>query len=311
MRWASRNGTDYLLRKIGKSETSLGPRSAESESTYDAFIRGRDDNKSRLEGLSARLDELAPVNVALGLGRVPQIAARILRACDDRELLGEHLVVVGTNAIYAYEAAAGVRVDSGLVATSDVDLLYDSRRHLSVAIKGMSADGLIGILQDVDKSFAATGPRSFRAVNRNGYLVDLIRPEAKDPIRDRDRASLTELPDDLEGVAILGLSWLVNSPKLDAVAIDERGYPLRLAVIDPRAFALHKAWLSAREGRDPLKTPRDREQAKVVAEIATRYLKLPLDSHELDALPKELRALAGRLLQRVGDDRPPSTRPNW
>ncbi|WP_246662887.1 nucleotidyltransferase domain-containing protein [Pseudolabrys sp. FHR47] len=311
MRWAARNGTDYLLRKIGKSETSLGPRDQKTEAAYDAFISGRDDNTRRLESLSARLNELAPVNVALGLGRVPLIVARILRACDARELLGEQILVVGTNAIYAYEAAAGVHIDSGLVATGDVDLLYDARRRLSIAVSDMSPDGLIGILKAVDESFTPTTKRSFRATNRNGYLVDLIAPEAKDPVRNASRGSLTDLPDDLEGAAIFGLAWLINSPKLDAVAIDERGYPVRLAVIDPRAFALHKAWLSDRDGRDPLKAPRDREQARAIATIATRYLKLSFDSHELDAIPKELRAFAAPLAAEVKDAEKISTKPDW
>jgi hypothetical protein len=49
---------------------------------------------------------------------------------------------------------------------------------------------------------------------------------------------------------------------LEATAIDEKGYPLRLVVIDPRAFELHKAWVSEREDREPLKAVRDLEQAK-------------------------------------------------
>ena len=132
MRWGERNGKEYLLRKIGKTETSLGARSKETEATYEAFLHGRDNNKNRLKSLSARIDELAPVNIAMGLARVPSIAARILRACDERGLLGEQLVVVGTNALYAYEVLAGVHVESGLVASADIDLLYDARRHISL-----------------------------------------------------------------------------------------------------------------------------------------------------------------------------------
>ncbi len=311
MRWVQRNGSNYLLRKIAKAETSLGPRGRATETAYDAFMRGREDNRRRLEGLTARLNELAPVNVAMNLGRVPLIAARILRACDERELLGEQLFVVGTNAIYAYEAAAGVYVDSGLVATGDVDLLYDARRHLTFAVSGMSTNGLIGILQSVDESFASTPRQRFRASNRDGYLVDLIRPEAKDPLRDDSRGAVTEFSDDLEGASILGLSWLVNSPKLKAVAIDERGYPVRLAVVDPRAFALHKAWVSRRPDRDPVKAPRDGEQAKAVAIIAARYLKLPFDSNELDAIPKELRQVAPQLIDEISVPATPSIRPGW
>jgi hypothetical protein len=309
MRWAKRNGSEYLLRKTGKAETSLGPRGPETEAAYQAFLSGREDNQQRLKGLADRLDQFAPVNVAMGLGRVPAIAARIIRRCDEQGLLGEQLLVLGTNAIYAYEAAAGVQVQSGLVATGDIDLLYDARRHLSLAFDGFRANGMVGLLQTVDQSFAPVQPRAFRASNRDGYLVDLIRPEAKDVFRDRRAAALTDLPDDLEGAAIFGLDWLINSPKFEAIAIDDRGYPVRMAVIDPRAFALHKAWVSAREDRDPVKATRDMMQAEITAIIASRYLRKPFDSAELHALPQALRDLARRLVKVAGPSKP--GQPNW
>jgi hypothetical protein len=311
MRWGERSGTEYLLRKIGKAETSLGPRSKETEATYDAFFRGRADNQSRLKSLSAKIDQFARVNVAMGLARVPIIAARILRACDERGLLGEQLIVVGTNAMYAYEVSAGIHVDSGLIASGDIDLLYDARRHISLAVSGLSTTGLIGLLQQVDESFTPTNPRSFRAANQSGYLVDLIRPEAKDIFRDSLPAALTDLPDDLEGAAIFGLGWLVNSPKLEATAVDEKGYPVRLVVIDPRAFALHKAWVSSRQDREPLKAVRDLEQAKAAAIIATQYLKKTFEAADLTALPNELRELAPKLLADVSTPTKPSTTPKW
>jgi hypothetical protein len=311
MRWGERSGTEYLLRKIGKTETSLGPRSTDTEAAYEGFLRGRAENKSRLAGLSARLNELAPVNVAMGLGRVPSVAARILRACDEQGWLGEQLFIVGTNAIFAYEVLAGVHVESGLLASGDIDLLYDARRYISLAVNGVGTNGLIGLLQTVDESFAPTNPRSFRAINRSGYFVDLIRPEAKDVFRDRLPTAVTDWPDDLQGAAIFGLGWLINSPKLQAVAIDENGYPVRLAVIDPRAFALHKAWVSRREDREPLKAMRDLEQAKAAAIIATRYLKKSFDGPELRALPNALRDIAPELLESVNTLIKPAIEPNW
>ncbi|WP_409529320.1 GSU2403 family nucleotidyltransferase fold protein, partial [Zwartia sp.] len=39
-----------------------------------------------------------------------------------------------------------------------------------------------------------------------------------------------------------GLQWLLNSPKLDVIAIDEDDWPVPMRVLDPCAFALHKAW---------------------------------------------------------------------
>jgi len=310
MRWANRNGTDYLLRKIGKTETSIGPRAEKTEATYDAFIKGRAKNTDLLAGLTEQINKLAPINVAVGLGRVPSIAAKILRACDEEGLLGEQLIVVGTNALYAYEILAGVHVDSGLIASADIDLLYDARGHMSLAGSGISTSGLIGLLQKIDASFTPTSKRSFRAINGDGYLVDLIRPEAKDVFRDQLPAALTPLPDDLEGTAIFGLGWLVNSPRLEASAVDEKGYPCRFAVIDPRAFALHKAWLSSRENRDPLKSARDLEQAKAAATISTQYLRKPFDAPELSALPNELRKLAPSLLSKPQTAKR-STTPSW
>jgi hypothetical protein len=308
MRWGKRNGKEYLLQKVGKTERSLGFRSKETEAAYEAFLRGRSENSDRLAGLSERLDKLAPVNVAMGLGRMPSIGARIVRACDEQGLLGEQLIVIGKNAMFAYEVQAGVQIESGLIASGDIHLLYDARRRLSLAVTGLATAGLIGLLKKVDESFAPARPRAFRAANRDGYLVDLIRPEAKDVFRDKLPAALSDLPEDLEGAAIFGLGWLINSPRLEAVAVDERGYPVRLVAIDPRAFALHKAWVSDREDREPLKAVRPGTSAKAAANIATRYLNNSFDGPNLSALPNALRELAPKLIEA---DPPRSSTPNW
>jgi len=239
---------------------------------------------------------------------MPRIAGGILRKCDEPGLLGEQLIVVGTNAMFAYEVQAGVQIESGLVATGDIDLLYDARRRISLAVTGLATEGLIGLLKKVDGSFAPARPRGFRAANRDGYLVDLIRPEAKNLFRDHLPTVLSDLPEDLEGAAVFGLGWLINSPRLEAVAIDERGYPARVVAIDPRAFALHKAWVSRRQDREPLKAVRDLEQAKAAANIATRYLKKSFDSPELSALPNALREIASSLIDA---DPPQTSRPRW
>jgi len=285
MRWARRGNADYLLRKNGKRETSLGVRSTELEHAYDAFMKGRAENQDRLSHLEKRLDEFAPINVAMGLGRVPAIAADILRSCDDAGLLGQQLFVIGTNALFAYEALAGTFAASELIASGDIDLLYDARQALSFAVVDVRQAGLIGLLQKTDRSFAPVRPRGYRAANRDGYMVDLIRPAPRDAFRDKMPAGLTNLPEDMEGAPIFGLTWLINTQKVEAVAIDERGYPIRIIAIDPRAFALHKAWLSKRPDREPLKTIRDLEQAKAAAAIAVRYLRLPFDSQVLEHSP--------------------------
>ena len=114
---------------------------------------------------------------------------------------------------------------------------------------------------------------------------------------DRFPSALTDLNEDLEAAAIFGLEWLINSQKLEATVIDEKGYPVRMIVIDPRSFALHKAWLSNKDDRAALKRGRDLEHAKVATIIATRYLRLSFEDRQmLSALPKTLVDLAPKLL---------------
>ena len=56
----------------------------------------------------------APINRAYRIGRVPKVAAAILRELDAEGLLGVQLLVIGTHSLYAYEAAAGVHLADDL-----------------------------------------------------------------------------------------------------------------------------------------------------------------------------------------------------
>jgi hypothetical protein len=100
-------------------------------------------------------------------------------------------------------------------------------------------------------------------------------------------------------VGINGLQWLVNAPKIEETVIGSDGMPILIACIDPRAFALHKLWLSRRKDRNPAQRPRDAEQAVTVAALVLAYLNLSFESRDLSALPKELRQLAPELKKRA------------
>jgi len=53
--------------------------------------------------------------------------------------------------------------------------------------------------------------------------------------------------------------------------------PMR--VPDPRAFALHKAWLSGLPTRESIKKPRDLDQARAVAQLVLEQMpQLSFDS---------------------------------
>ena len=264
MVWSETKGHSYLMRvsydKQGlRRQRSLGRRSTETEKMKEDFERARDEGSLRLEELKPVMERQAAVNRALG-----------------------------THALYAYEAAARVHFDAGVTTTEDVDLLPDSRTRLSfIANEDVPNASLLRLLQRVDRSFARSN-QDFRAVNKHGYLVDLIKP-LRDPPWKGDETKIGDDPNDLEAVEITGLAWHESAPAFEATAIDEKGEPLRVVTSDPRIFAVHKFWLSRRLDRDPIKRRRDAGQATAVAALIARYFPhLPFEAQDLRMLPKQL-----------------------
>lgn len=291
--WVESKGHEYLVRsaydKAGsRKQTSLGARSPATETMKTDFDATRIAAEDRWKNLRETMDRQAAVNRALGLGRVPLIGARIMRALDGFGMLGAGIRVLGTNAIYGYEASSGVRLDPGLATTEDIDLLFDARGGLTfVGDDDVSESSIMKILRRVDTSFERSR-QTFRAQNRDGYLVDLIKPMPNPPWRESpDRVGSD--PDDLSAVQIEGLDWLQNSPAFEAIAIDEKGEPTRIVAPDPRVWAAHKLWLSRRSDREPLKRHRDAAQAEAVAALVSNYLThLPFDPDQLRMLPQDV-----------------------
>lgn len=299
MVWKTAKGTDYLVRSSYdpasgiRKQRSLGRRSPVTERSKSEFEAGRE--KARLRSADARtfLTRQESINRALGLGRVPVIGAQIMRALDDAGLMGDGIRIVGTNAIYAFEAVSGVFVDASITTTEDLDLLFDARHHIRLSSSvDISQRSLLSILRRVDHSFERSR-RTFSAVNRDGFVVDLIKPMPRPPWADEPERIAEDDESDLTAVAIEGLRWLENAPPFEAVAIDEHGAPLRMVTPDPRAFAVHKLWLSGLPTRPPIQRQRDKAQAEAVAQLVVRYLThLSPDGNDLSALPRELVAAA-------------------
>ncbi len=311
MAWKRVGSRQYLYRKKGDRWQSLGGRNADTEHIYERFRTGRSETKERLRALDERIRRQAPINRAMGLGRVPWVAARLLRKLDRVHLLGRGVSIVGTHALYAYERMAGGHLASAHVATQDIDLLYDARDRLRFLAPATREEGLTGLLSEVDSSFRQMTPRGYRAVNDKGFIVDLIMPMPRQPARAPAPGRIGSDVDDMTAAEIEGLSWLQNSPQLHQTAIDERGFPVRLDVPDPRAFALHKLWVSERADRDRLKARRDAGQARAVARLVLRHLPhLRFDDESLSALPQALRTRTEALIDRAREDDLPD-RTDW
>ena len=293
MSWKKIHGRDYLVRSYyGKSgirrQRSLGLKSKETQVIKREYERGRLDAQQRLKDLKTVMARQAAINRALGLGRIPLPAAKIIRAIDEAGLLGSGIRVLGTNAIYAYEAVAGVRIDPGLTATEDIDLLFDARQRLSfVASKDVFQPSVLRLLQKADSSFRRLSGK-FQAANREGYLVDLIKP-LRNPPWTKEKEHIGAYEDDLTAAEIEGLAWQESAPSFEAIAIDERGEACRVVTTDPRIWAAHKFWLSKRKDREPAKRRNDAAQAQAVAQLVVQYMQhLPYVVDELRMLPKRV-----------------------
>jgi len=290
MHWKKSKGREYLFRsrdRFGYGK-SLGPRTSETEKILAQFQQGKQREKERLSALKNQLKEQSRFCKAALIQRAPRVVSSILRLLDQQNILGRNVMVIGTNAMYAYEASAGVFYDISTMATRDMDILCDIRTKLILAVdKDMDNTGLLGIIRKADRSFELISPDGFRAVNRDGFMVDLIKSEPKQlPIEETRQMGG---PDDLKATEIRNLQWLISSPKFSQVIIGEDGYPAPLVAPDPLAFALHKLWLSEQADREPIKKQRDHDQGLAVAQLIIQYLpQYQFNTSELRMFPKDV-----------------------
>lgn len=294
MTWKTVKGTDYLVKVINRTggNKSLGPRSTETERIHAEFVSGKQRAKEREASLEKAVGEFAGMSREIGLGRVPPIVTATLRKLDNFGLLGRNLIVIGTHALYAYEAVAGVQFEAGLLATTDVDLLWDARARLKLAMLDdeVAEAGVLAILRKLDRSFEPVRHQQFRAVNKDGFYVDLVKQTPTPPWKTAEPPRLAQ--GDLTPSWLENIKWLLSSEKFSAVVIGQDGQPAPMVTPDPRAFAVYKHWLSIQHDREPEKKRRDQLQAQAVIDLVRqKFPHLPLDDNAERMFPKAVRSL--------------------
>lgn len=296
MHWKKVANKEYLFKtRDGRGNgKSIGVKTPETEAIYTAFHQQKQHTKARLLQLQTSLGRQAKLAVAVGINRVPKVAAKVLRVLAQEGLLGQGLTVLGTHALYGYEAVAGLHFNSGLLATMDMDLLFDAHKKLKLH-GNIHHSGLIGLLKKADASFEIASIGHYRAVNNKGFMVELIKTMPTPPTK-IEKQTLFNAPNDLVAAEIEGLKWLDNAPHLHQLVVAEDGVPVEFVIPDPRYFALHKFWLSQLHTREAIKKPRDLQQAHAVATLARDYLNLSFDEVELLAFPTEVRTMLPEFL---------------
>jgi hypothetical protein len=181
MFWRVDKGKDYLVRATtGAKQQRLGPSNPETQGIYQRFSERKVAAEERVSSLEAALDRHRRMNLALRVGRCPNIVQKILQQFE-KQGLAEHFLTVGTHALYAFETAAGVRVMPDALATRDVDVLFDTRKGVSFFTQLEQQDlSFIQLLKKADKTFEIKEDQRYTAVNKEGFEVDVIRRQARD-----------------------------------------------------------------------------------------------------------------------------------
>jgi hypothetical protein len=264
----------YEINDRGGNGTSLGPWDDEKARMFALYRDEKAAAKERREGSKEALAESSRIARALRLPMLSADAGPILREADRRNLLGSHLLVVGTNAMAAYSlemAGAFIGVPD---ETEDFDLAW--------AAKEVEAGAQVwDLLKTVDPTFAINSERDFQARNAKAYEVELlVAPSRADTLGALDKPRPVPLPEQ---------EWLLPGRYVDQVVPCRDGTPARIVAPDPRWFALHKLWLGAQAKRDPLKRRKDRIQgAALLSAIAEAMPHYPLNEAFVATLPAEL-----------------------
>lgn len=274
MYWKKEGLYEYLVKTAARNKQErMGARSAQTEKIYEEFHKHKAAKESRCASLTAALIEAQRQNKALKAGRTPEIVVALLNAVREAGL-EEHFIVVGTHALYAYEAAAGVRIVPGALATKDVDLLWDARKRLQFVLDlGRDAGSMLAVLKRVDSSFRRKSDegQNESAVNDKGFEVDFIRRETEGDDPHPFRFSADE--EDLWPVRAQRASLLTQAPIFVHPVISATGKLATMRTVDPQTFVEFKRWMADHaQHREPVKRRRDLHQAQIVQELLTEGL---------------------------------------
>jgi hypothetical protein len=275
MYWKRQGEYEYLVKtQPDNRQSRVGPRSPETEKIHEEFTARKREVEARLKSLRDALKDAERLNKALKVGRVPSPVIAVLQAIEDAGL-GQHFAVVGTHALYAYEAAAGVRIVQSALATQDVDLLWDARRRVRfITDLGKLDVSILSVLQRADASFVRKEGQNETAINAKGFEVDFLRrqPEGNDPHPFRFSSD----EGDLWPVQAVRVPVLTNAPRFDHVVISATGRMTPMRTIAPETFVEFKRWMAKKAAQRPeAKRRRDLLQAGIVQKLLDEGLLLP------------------------------------
>jgi hypothetical protein len=272
MLWQKHQGGYQLLVKQNMRTNKreyLGRRDVLTEQIASDFIVSKKEAKERVKSLKAKLTKNAKINKIEGIARTPKELVKIFRKINELGL-DDKLIVIGTNALYAYEAKAGVGIEEEYLATDDIDILNRKDKGLSFIFKELHSPlNALDFLHLIDKSFYQHEKRPYRFINKDAVWIELINPVS-------DSVTFPLLKDnlfrDLTPLAMNGIQWLENSRLFKETIIGTNGESANMTTIHPLEFVIYKNWLSQQDNRELDKQRRDRGQSRLITKLIVEYM---------------------------------------
>ena len=248
MGWNKANGKEYLFKECldTKKRVSLGRKSEETVAIYNAFKQKKKELKASLKQSKELLLKNEKINKFTKIGRVPNILVKFFRRINELGL-DDKIIIIGTNALYVYEAYCGVFIEEEHLATFDIDVFNKRDKKISFALKEkLPQKTLKSILLDVDKS-----TDSFSGV------INL---------------------------EIAGTKWLESSKLHKQMLIGQNGQCAFVTTIAPLEYAVYKKWLGEHERKDLMKKQRDIKQSQLVTQLIQKYVPVIDIAEELKSM---------------------------
>ena len=271
MYWRTSKGRRYLTRKHSRRSkvVSLGVESPRTRVIYEEFTARKTALKEEIATLKIQQDKTRKLNKIEQLSRVPDPLIAIYRKINELGL-EEKILLIGTNALYAYEAYCGVFVEEDQLATGDIDLLNKPTKELSVLFDTAIPEGkLTDLIREIDRTFEPDPKAPYRFRNREGVLLEVITPAVHDT---RSGTKVGARFADILSLEMAGMHWIENSRIFRSFVIGQTGECAILSTIHPLEFAVYKHWLSHRPDRAPLKRTRDAEQSRLITRLIRDYM---------------------------------------
>ena len=264
-------GKEYLVKEKSSTKKSsyLGERSSQTEAIIQSFKEEKENSLKALSDIKKKIHIASKKNKFEKITRVPNALVDIFQTINALDL-NTKLIVIGTNALYAYESKCCIFIEQDLLSSIDIDILNKRDKKLSFIFNEIMPDGtLTKLLSSIDKTFIPQVGVPYRFINKENVIVELLNPSIS-PFKNHHIKN--DAFADIISLEMEGMQWLENARLFSSIIIGEDGRCAIMTTIHPLEFAIYKNWLSSKTDRDARKRMRDKTQSKLVTDLMLSHM---------------------------------------